>query len=396
MTHLKKTAELPVKVQPVGAAARHARGSRLARLAAAAQVSPVVQRLETVKRRGSSREPGVVQRAAYSVTRDLPLETHYSLISADNARKTMLNTLRNQFPLDPIIEQQAKSEKWDNARKDQSRAPEFAVKKRELEQQVSNAPAQYADTDSGTREPGKKPEEQPYDVAKLWVAGAHVKGLRVASDRGRKNTPESALTKQVTGTKDWTGAHLIKREWGGEDNMLNVVCWPDQAEKDWGTGFEEPVELAFATRARREVDISVRVDKEDEAIKREDIADTIKDATADPTTKLNKHILGKAEVGRMDANRGIERIPVAARGHSALGTVSFDKSVTKWDEARTAALKKLQRTLTGMKHARFDDEYIPKDPSEHARDAQGTRTAEREEAAREETYNYRKDIYKVT
>ena len=123
---------------------------------------------------------------------------------------------------------------------------------------------------------------------------------------------ESVLTKKVTKDKDWIGAHLIKKEWGGEDNMWNVVCWPKKTELAWGEHFEEPIDTAFTNRRERKIDISINVEKEDELISPKDAGTKISEAV----NKIPKDAQRYATWVTAVEEQGTSAMWEANRGHS--------------------------------------------------------------------------------
>ena len=356
-------------------AATAAGGSALASLQHAADSSSTTQRLRDLQ------NGATLQAKAYTVSRQLPLESHYSLKKPKDAQDLLLGKLRVDYPLSPELEEQAKRENWSGDRRDEARGPEFGAKKQKALERISGGGDYYGENQ---------------DETMVWTPGAHVAGLSVASERGRKNTPESELTKTVTGTKDWIGAHLIKREWGGEDNMWNVVCWPKAAELQWGAAFEEPIEVAFTNQREKSLEIDVSVEKEDEAISAEEVQAVLGEVKGGKTITDQRwltEIEGQVLAARSDANRALERIPTKATGSSKLGSAALGKGETNWEGAKASALSKVRTRLANAVAKAPHEKRPVKDIETVRSETSETRTKERKEGWDEETRNYRGERY---
>jgi hypothetical protein len=340
---------------------------------------PALQRL--VGNRATTR---VIQRKAYTVSREFPLETHYSLKKPDEAEKLLLGKLRADFPLPADLESTANTDKWTAQKRDQERGEKFAERKEEVLERVRDGASHYG-------------EQQNKKM--VWVPGAHVSGLSVASERDRRSTPESKLTKDVTGQEDWIGAHLIKKEWGGEDNVWNVVCWPEAAEKKWGGEFEEPIEVAFSNQRETTIDISVRVEKEDETFGEEDVTLLVQEAlkkVPGENQRWRDEVQGGAIARRMTANRGLERIPVSAVGRSKLGTSTMTSTETKYSAAVLAAKEKLAKQITALATSEPHKQKTVKEPHEVGKESSDKRSKERTEGWQKELLNYRPERFERT
>lgn len=325
-----------------------------------------------------------IQMKAYSISRKLPLEPHFKETAADDTTdlgRDLLGKVRQKFPLSTENEQQASSEKWDAERRDAHRPPGYAEAKAKVMSQLQP----YSDAQSAS--------------TSVWTRGAHVSGLSVASERSRANTPESTLTKKVTKMKDWIGAHLVKREWSGEDNMWNVVSWPKAAEDTWGKGFEEPIDIAFAVGGRRKLSIDIQIGKEDEAVPRRDLGAMLLGAAPQIFSGDTSEIPASAKSMAADAwhntNRGLESIPTFAKGESELGSATLNKGDTKWTEAQVAAKAVLQNSLKSAWNVHEKNPHATS-PDPDGRHATEKREKERLEALEQERVNYRPERYDVT
>jgi hypothetical protein len=344
-------------------------------------------------------QPGgapALQRKAYTVSRRLPLEPHFGewkntapasardIDDTEKAKADILGKLRKLYPLSAQDQAAADLEKWDGERRDEHRGPAYAQKKLAF---LSRLPM-------GGINVG------------FWTRGAHVAGLSVASERERANTPESKLTEKVTGM-NWIGAHLIKREWGGEDNMWNVVCWPKSAEDLWGREFEEPIDIAFAVGGQKgRIEISINVEKDDEIIDREVVQGLIDSALkSQPGAETDplwlKAIHEAAVTSRAEANRGVESIPTSARAASTLPAArgaSLSAGDTAWPAARAAAYEFVKKRIAGAVKSKPAPQRIPflKDPREVERQKAHEAVTERSADLDKEAANYRSERYEVT
>ena len=82
-------------------------------------------------------------------------------------------------------------------------------------------------------------------------------------DRPRTNTFVNDIKSYLVKNEDYVGGHLIKCEWGGEDNMMNVVVWSNTAEEKWSKGFEKEIEAAFLLDKKKQITIEIVATKED-------------------------------------------------------------------------------------------------------------------------------------
>jgi hypothetical protein len=347
---------------------------------------PIGQRevLQLQRLAGNRATTLLVQRRAYSVSKQFPLEPHFSQKKPEDAKNVLLGKLRADYPLSSEDEATAKREQWPADKRDEKRGVEFAERKRQILNRIDEAGSHYGDDENEKM---------------VWVPGAHVAGLSVVHERKRKDTPESDLTKKVTGQKDWIGAHLIKKEWGGEDNLWNVVCWPSTAEKKWGEEFEEPIEVAFANQRRKRLDIDVTVEKEDEAISESDLDPAVNEAVGklrEPDERWINDIKGTAIRGRMTTNRGLERIPTSAVGRSEIGESTMTLTETKFTAAVSDAKGRLVKQIADLSKKSPHPSKPVKDPTAIGGEESQSRTEERATAWDREMRNYRPERFERT
>lgn len=321
-----------------------------------------------------------IQMQRYSVVRDIPLVPHVKrnkdISGADEKKKVrnkMLGLLRNAYP---VHGQQGTPEELDA-----HRGPVFAAKKLKLETDVR-------------------------DNAAIDLRGAHVAHIDTR-ERDRAGTTQAALINRITGKANhWIGAHLVKREWGGEDNMWNVVAWPKKAEDAWAAGFENPIDTYFANDGNQKIDIGIHVEKEDEAISEgaaQHLFTTGANITAAEVDEAHATGKGKALAEKLvelryTANRAIESVPLMAQGRSSLGHAGLGPGDTDWRDALIESEKFLVKNARSerAKLGDFgkDDLHIGKKGALNGSDAKeremiGSRSAERAKAWKQETDNYR-------
>jgi hypothetical protein len=366
----------------------------------------------------------IIQAKRYTVSRNLPLETHYSLIEVkeeaeattattptakgktakgktaavektpkEKAQDAILGKLREAYKLSTENEEAAVKEKWSGAQRDERRGPEFLRQKEQMLTELDEREEFLTDTAEDEKDYKIKKEER--SATGFWVAGAHVKGLSVASERKRENNPQSALIKKITKKDDWIGAHIIKKEWGGEDNMWNVVCWPGKTEKKWGKEFEEPIDMAFANRTIKKLDIAVDVEKEDAAFADDHFDTFIAEKTAGKTVSEQWMNLIKqnAKLAQIDANRAMESVPVRASGSSRLGTSSINSTDTNWDAAKIPAETGVKNVIENFTKKEPHQKQFENFKKEAVSNKEKGLTEEREEALGQEKRNYRPEVY---
>ncbi|HWY38015.1 MAG TPA: hypothetical protein VNY73_05620, partial [Bacteroidia bacterium] len=142
----------------------------------------------------------------------------------------------------------------------------------------------------------------------------------------------------------WIGAHLIKDAWGGLDNMMNVVAWPDAAEKTWSEGFEDPIDDAFLHGTTDAAHMTIKVAKEDEAIPRAEAnAELVQKIPGGTVADKTKLLEAETEKARWEINKAIETVPELAFGVSTINRhpVSLDQGATGFHAANVLSRRYL-------------------------------------------------------
>jgi hypothetical protein len=160
-----------------------------------------------------------------------------------------------------------------------------------------------------------------------------------APSRGRNGKAAEAINLLVDEDPKFIGAHLIKREWGGGDNMWNVVSWTQDAENHWAKNFEKPVD---SRGARGEVPgaVSISVTKEDDFISRSDLGDEVKRVNKDPQSA------DRFEKERDGINAAMESVPVSAIGQNQDSTTSLNEGLIGFTAAGEKAKAKMRDHVT--------------------------------------------------
>lgn len=337
-----------------------------------------------------------VQRKSYEVSRTLPITTEMTAFTSDpltkidqktqlevptkdpktgkeKARAKILGKLREEYPLSPQDNQGTALER------DQRRGEEFARRKQEAEASLVESPD-----------------------GSVLVPGAHVEGI-APGERARRGSGEATGVKKIAGG-DWIGAHLVKCEWGGEDNMWNVVAWPQAAENKWAKEFEYPIDRAFTNRTERAAEIQIHVTKEDEELDKQKVEGFIlqemsklpdqslwanQEDKARRIQKVESSLVNK----RWAYNRAVESVPLSAAASSHLGATRLSKADTNWEFAADSADKAM------IKAVQDEIAALPTSPKLHERakvvggqqaevDADDSRKKERTDAWKQETDNY--------
>jgi hypothetical protein len=190
---------------------------------------------------------------------------------------------------------------------------------------------------------------------------AHVAGINT-SERKRVGNQAKGIAelekKHMNNNVKWIGAHLVKDAWGGEDNLWNVVAWPQSTEDIWARKFEAPLDLAFQLGKADEAQIEIAVTKEDETWQQGPVHDALDAAINEETwegrEKNQNRLLDKkklyaemqVEKVRWNANRAVESVPeiVTARS-SATPRFSFGPGDTMWNRARVLALIEIDNAI---------------------------------------------------
>ena len=332
---------------------------------------------------------GVIQRARYSVEKRVSLTTaekKWEEKDGQSAKKravgAMLAVLREEYPL-PSNYTKTK----DNNTDDNFRGKDFLERKEQILKR-------FAGVDDS--------------AAEVISTRASIESNKEAGTR-RKTSQAADVSRIAPGFK-WIGAHLIKREWGGADNMWNVVAWPQEAEDKWADQFEKSVDTD-GLYGRDPGTVAIAVTKEDDTIDLGFIDEVEKFSLEiglnDPVTAEKAKKTGKfKEVvakKRNYLNRALESIPVHAAGTNKLGTTTLSTGETRYDEAKESAKSEFADTVTDaladtseVTRHKSDKTPIPTTMEEAERVESGKRLKERQKDWKEEKQNYRADKYEFT
>ncbi|OQW38971.1 MAG: hypothetical protein A4S08_08515 [Proteobacteria bacterium SG_bin4] len=314
---------------------------------------------------------GVAQAKRYTVTRDLPLTTVMRPIDVGSAKSRLLSNLRSDYPIPKGV---SIKDEMSGDERDQFRGEEFLRKKVELLKKLP---------ETGT----------------VPVPSAHVANIATHERLRAKNSQAKAIS-QIAPKIDWIGAHLVKREWGGEDNMWNVVAWPQRAEDTWAEKFEDPIDIAISNQTAQDVNISLSVIKEDEIVSKdaailaaqEKIKGLKDDGQKENWAKL---ISEEAAKSRWDVNRAVESVPIEANGSSRLGAVRLDQALTQWNDAEKAGYQAFTNTVERAAAKAPNEKRAPflKGGDEMEKIKHLERNKERKEAWEQEKANYTETHY---
>lgn len=212
-----------------------------------------------------------------------------------------------------------------------------------------------------------------------------------------RNAPEGERAKNsqaqgvigLTGRKDYIGAHLVKREWGGDDNMWNVVAWLQSAENKWAASFERPVDMK-GVFGEDPGSVSINVQKEDELI----APDEYKTVTKDE--ELTGTAYEKIAVERAKINRAVESVPFVAVGVNNVSTTSLNGSETGYAIAEDAGKKKFTNEVKdAMKITTERSDFGGKRPVPSSFEAADEITKANALKERREDWKKEKDTYKA-
>ena len=259
-----------------------------------------------------------IQLAKYSVYRKLPLESTLNETDSDTAIKRVKYALRLKYP------GETDEERGDDYKAELLNAL-FAIGKSDP------APLIKAHVANINKEPRKR-------------SGNMAKGI---------NKLESAY---MSNEVKWIGAHLVKDQWGGEDNLWNVVAWPQETEDDWAKRFEEPIDQLFLRGEINNVIIEIHVVKEDEALMENSVHQVVDNEISriggNPRIDTHGNVIiepmhlkgidlvkGKVEKKRWEVNKSVEAVPYNVTAKSTLTPrFSLGFGDTKWMHAQVAAL----------------------------------------------------------
>jgi hypothetical protein len=228
------------------------------------------------------------------------------------ARGQALAALREIYPESSDCPKEANADIRDN-----TRGPEFALAKQKLDLKYT-----ILETD---------PKDQTATSTRTAI-------YRDAPEGSRAGSTQANGVKSLTGNEAYIGAHLVKREWGGADNMWNVVAWQQNAENIWAKGFERAVDMKGVFGEDPGV-VSISVQKEDELITptaHEEIVDS------KPLNKTGNEMIAAARNG---INRAVESVPISASGTNFESTTILDSATIGFDLARNKASEKFKEAV---------------------------------------------------
>ena len=229
------------------------------------------------------------------------------------ARGLALSYLRESYPTSPECRDDASPEA-----KDLTRGPVFAEAKLAL-----NEKYKILDTD---------PKDQTATVTRTAI-------FKNAEEGSRAGSTQANGVKALTGNDNYIGAHLVKREWGGADNMWNVVAWQKSAEDIWAAGFERAVDMK-GVFGEDPGTISISVEKEDEFLTPQKQTELINNRPVTTKTGLE----GIAEA-RYSINRAIESVPLRASGTNFERTTNLDGATIGYNMAIGTAVEKFSNKI---------------------------------------------------
>ncbi|UJP02773.1 MAG: hypothetical protein LZF85_13605 [Nitrosomonas sp.] len=332
---------------------------------------------------------GVIQRARYSIEKRVSLTTaekKWEEKDGQSAKKravgAMLAVLREEYPL-PSGYTKTK----DNNTDDNFRGKDFLERK-----------AQILDRFVGVDD----------SAAEVTSTRASIESDKEAGKR--RGTSQAANVSRIAPGFKWIGAHLIKREWGGADNMWNVVAWPQEAEDKWADQFEKSVDTD-GLYGRDPGTVAIAVTKEDDTIDQGfidevekfsleiDLNDPVTAEKAKKTGKFKETVAKK----RNYLNRAMESIPIHAAGTNKLGTTTLSTGETRYDEAKESAKSEFMDTVTDaladtseLTRHKLDKTPIPTTMEQAENVEGGKRLEERQKDWKDEKQNYRADKYEFT
>ncbi|MFK7875751.1 MAG: hypothetical protein AB8B71_08200 [Paracoccaceae bacterium] len=354
--------------------------SRLQSLQSLADSSATTQRAQYLQE-GADARPHVpktnvdaIQMKPYTVSRNLTLEKGIKSFESSEEKKDkkgkvtskaqsaktramgeFLSALRSEYPLPKD------AESLDYDTQENARGPDYLLRKGLVEQEFDSV-----DDDA-----------EQVDVYRPSIR-ANV------PDANRSGGTQAGPISKLTGAT-YIGAHLVKREWGGEDNMWNVVAWPKaSAEDKWAASFEDPVDKAGLWGLDPGT-VSISVTKEDDVIPKMRLdrliegaifralkAEKLKDPSAAVNRTLVPHFMDPVNTERQKINRAVESVPVNASGTCRAPdiktgavqekTTNLDSSETKYDLAKEKALDAIK--------ARLDKEAVKTVDTDDALDKQ--------------------------
>lgn len=132
----------------------------------------------------------------------------------------------------------------------------------------------------------------------------------------------------------YIGGHLIKDEWGGKDNMFNVVSWKKDAEERWTQRFENEITKKFLSNEIDELQIDISVLKKDELIDSNKFKSLISSIAQDKSNSVDNMIVANEGI-RWKVNKAGETIPKSVIGNTTptiISTVSINSNDSGFDD----------------------------------------------------------------
>ncbi|MGZ0020532.1 eCIS core domain-containing protein [Nitrosomonas sp. wSCUT-2] len=306
----------------------------------------------------------------YTVERNLKLDLGTKIWEKDKkssqpaktrARGQALAFLREMYPAVGNFAKDALPED-----KDKTRGAEFLEARDRLDQKYK-----ILDTDS---------EDQTAESTRTAI-------YRNAPEGERAKKSQALGVIGLTKRDDYIGAHLVKREWGGDDNMWNVVAWLESAEKKWAANFERPVDMK-GVFGEDPGSVSISVQKEDELIAPDDYKAIAKDE------KLTGTAYEKIAIERAKINRAVESVPLVAAGVNNVSTTTLNGTETGYAIAEDAGKKKFTSDVSeAMKITAERSDFGGKRPIPSSFEAADEVTKVNATKERREDWKKEKDTY---
>ena len=318
-----------------------------------------------------------MQLKRYTVERDLDLSLATKTWKAQGTKgvegyQSAKTRARGQLYADLRAEYPASRKDGTQEEKDQTRGEEFLEQKRLIDAKFDNI----------------NDDEATVNTTRPAILPNAEMGTR------RKSSQAGPISK-INTDEDWIGAHLVKREWGGADNMWNVVAWPKKAENFWAKHFERPVD-SRGLNGEDPGNIKIVVVKEDELITR-DIANKVIDLKAKALGReartQSKTFFKQAAGARAAANRALEAVPVSASGTNEDGVTTVDGSMTAFDPSQAKVLEFYETKVTEALNRDDEEKAHERNPLPTSMDVAEERSAteqlkERTTDWKAETDNY--------
>ena len=137
-------------------------------------------------------------------------------------------------------------------------------------------------------------------------------------ERKRKDSLKRTVEQKLNiDNSDLMGGHLIKSEWGGEDNMINVAVWKGgngSAESMWSSSFEDIIESKFVLGDVVSANILVTSIRENKWTESED------------SKKCGCNTNKWSKLSKLNVNTAMEMIPFYVKGEVTFNNSDYLKS----------------------------------------------------------------------